>query len=106
MISVIAPALVWDDRSSGYHTEKLEHGPRYGFGLFQHHKVSGRRRVDHPPPPAQLPTQGMPVPGRGGCIIEPLDHEKGGGPAAPPIFKGYVPAGREMREMDRRPAFD
>src|SRR5499433_2874401 len=115
MISVIEPALVWDDRSSGYqvrvtaggtHTEKLEHGPRYGFGLFQHHEVSGIRQVDHSHPLAQLLTQRMPVPRRSRCIIEPLDHEKGGGPAAPPIFKGYVPAGREMREMDRRPAFD
>src|SRR5262249_21546086 len=59
MISVIEPALVWDDRSSGYqvrvtaggaHTEKLEHGPRYGFGLFQHHEVSGMRQVDHSHP--------------------------------------------------------
>src|SRR5215831_13385833 len=115
MISVIEPALVWDDRSSGYqvrvfaggaHTEKLEHGPRYGFGLFQHHEVSGMRQVDHSHPLAQLLTQRMPVPRRSRCIIEPLDHEKGGGPAAPPIFKGHVPAGREMREMDRRPAFD
>src|SRR5215471_5620900 len=48
----------------------------------------------------------MPVPRRSRCIIEPLDHEKGGGPAAPPIFERHVPAGREMREMDRRPAFD
>src|SRR5499427_9628978 len=101
MISVIEPALVWDA-----HTEKLEHGPRYGFGLFQHHEVSGMRQVDHSHPLAQLLTQRMPVPRRSRCIIEPLDHEKGGGTAAPPIFKGYVPAGREMREMDRRPAFD
>src|SRR5262249_49978839 len=115
MISVIEPALVWDDRSSGYqvrvtaggaHTEKLEHGPRYGFGLFQHHEVSGLGQAAPRPPLAQLPPQRMPVPGGGGSIIEPLDQERGGGPAAPPIFKGYVPAGREMREMDRRPAFD
>src|SRR6516164_3513495 len=45
MISVIQPVLVWDDRSYGYqvrltadggHTEKLEHGHRYGFDLFQY----------------------------------------------------------------------
>src|SRR5262245_5180701 len=101
MISVIEPALVWDA-----HTEKLEHGPRYGFGLFQRHEVSGMRQVDHSHPLAQLLTQRMPVPRRSRCIIEPLDHEKGGGPAVPPIFKGYVPAGRQVREMDRRPAFD
>src|SRR5262249_44262703 len=115
MISVIEPALVWDDRSSGYqvrvtaggaHTEKLEHGPRYGFGLFQPNEGPGRRQADHPPPLPQLLTQRIPVPRGSGCIIDPLDHERGGGPAAPPIFKGYVPAGREMREMDRRPAFD
>jgi hypothetical protein len=57
-------------------------------------------------PLAKLLTKCMPVPRRSRCIIEPLDHEKGVGSAAPPIFKGYVPAGREMREMDRGPAFD
>src|SRR3954453_246333 len=88
------------------HTEKLEHGPRYGFGLFQHHEMSRMRQVDHSHPLAELLTQRMPVRPRSRRRIEPLDQEKGGGPAAPPILKGYVPAGREMREMDCRPAFD
>src|ERR1700693_3244836 len=48
----------------------------------------------------------MPIPRRRRFIIEPLDHEKGRSAGAPPIFEGYVPAGREMRDMDRRPAFD
>src|SRR3954466_11435753 len=46
------------------------------------------RQVDHSHPLAQLLTQRMPIPRRSRCIIEPLDHEKGGGPAAPPIFNG------------------
>src|SRR5215831_12189319 len=87
MISVIEPALVWDDRSSGYqvrvtaggaHTEKLEHGPRYGFGLFQHHEVSGMRQVDHSHPLAQLLTQRMPVPRRSRCINRALGSREGG----------------------------
>src|SRR5262249_25837789 len=106
MISVIAPALVWDDRSSGYHTEKLEHGPRWGCGLSQHHEVPGGGRLAPRPRLAHLLPRRVPVPRGSGRITEPLDHERGGVPAAPPIFKGYVPAGREMREMDRRPAFD
>src|SRR5262249_62395878 len=77
-----------------------------GFGLPQPQEVPGRRQAAPSPPPAQLPPPRMPVPGGSRCTIEPLDQERGGGPAAPPIFKGYVPAGREMREMDRRPAFD
>src|SRR5215472_6000844 len=48
----------------------------------------------------------MPIPRRRHFIIEPLDHEKGGSAGAPPIFDGHVPAGREMGDMDRRPAFD
>ena len=48
----------------------------------------------------------MPIPRRRRFIIEPLDHEKGGSAGAPPIFEGHVPAGREMRDKDRRPAFD
>src|SRR5262249_23107173 len=104
MISVIEPALVWDDRSSGYqvrvtaggaHTEKLEHGPRYGFGLFQHHEVSGMSQVDHSHPLAQLLTQRMPVPptaprapgpSRGGAgPPSSLGTRRGGG--APPLHQ-------------------
>src|SRR5499427_1778503 len=86
MISVIEPALVWDDRSSGYqvrvtaggaNTEKLEHGPRYGFGLFQHHEVSGMRQVDHSHPLAQLLTQRMPVPRRSRCTSSPWITRRG-----------------------------
>src|SRR5262249_9529501 len=48
----------------------------------------------------------MPIPRRRRFIIEPLNHEKGGSAGAPPIFEGHVPTGREMRDKDRRPAFD
>src|SRR5436305_14871614 len=48
----------------------------------------------------------MPIPRRRRFIIEPLDHQKGGSAGAPPIFEGDVPARREMRDKDRRPAFD
>src|SRR6202007_957814 len=48
----------------------------------------------------------MPIPRRRRFIIESLDHEKGGSTGAPPIFERYVPTSREMRDKDRRPAFD
>src|SRR6266446_4967756 len=48
----------------------------------------------------------MPIPRRRRFIIEPLDHEKGGSAGAPPIIEGHVPARCEMRDKDRRPAFD
>ena len=48
----------------------------------------------------------MPIPRRSHFIIEPLDREKGGIPATPPMFEGHVPTGRKMRDKDRRPAFD
>src|SRR4051794_22108253 len=48
----------------------------------------------------------MPIPRRRRFIIEPLDHEKRGSAGAPPILEGHVPARREMRDKDRRPAFD
>src|SRR5215471_7251314 len=48
----------------------------------------------------------MPISRRRHFIIEPLDHEKGGSAGAPPIFEGHVPAGREMRDMNPRPALD
>src|SRR6516165_5666142 len=48
----------------------------------------------------------MPIPRRSHFIIEPLDREKGGIAATPPLFEGHVPTGRKMRDKDRRPAFD
>ena len=48
----------------------------------------------------------MPIPRRRRFIIEPLDHEKGGSAGGPPMFEGYVSAGRQMRNKDRWPAFD
>src|SRR3954451_8106137 len=48
----------------------------------------------------------MPIPRRSHFIIEPLDREKGGIAATPPILEGYVPTGRKMRDKECRPAFD
>src|SRR5437763_6133522 len=46
------------------------------------------------------------MPRRRRLIIDTLDQEKGGSAGAPPILEGHVPARREMRDKDRRPAFD
>src|SRR5215467_3026146 len=48
----------------------------------------------------------MPIPRRSHFIIEPLDHEKRGCSGAPPILERHTPAGREMGDEHRRPAFD
>src|SRR6516162_3038122 len=101
-VNIIAVSSAW----SVVGTKKLGHGPRYSFRLFQQQKVPGIRQIDDPHPLAPLLAQRMPVPRRGDYVIETLDHEKGGGAGAPPIFEGHVPAGREMRDKDRRPAFD
>jgi hypothetical protein len=115
MISVIEMALVLDDRSSGYqvrltadgtHTEKLEHGLRYGFGLFQQHEVSGVRQVDHSHPLAYLLTQRISVGRHSGLIIESLNDQEGSGSCGPPLVQRYVPACPEMRNENRGPAFD
>src|SRR5579859_6539046 len=87
-------------------TKKLRHGPRDSVRLLQQQKVPGLGQIDDPHPLAQLLAQRMPVPRRRRRIIEPLDHEKGGGAGGPPIFEGHVPTGRDMRDKDRGPAFD
>src|SRR5436305_5876302 len=86
--------------------EKFGHGPRHGFWLFQQQKVPGMSQIDDPHPLAQLLAQRMAIPRRRRFIIEPRDHEKGGGTGGPPIIERHVPTGREMRDKDRRPAFD
>src|ERR1043166_6666103 len=48
----------------------------------------------------------MPIPRRSHFIIEPLDREKGGIAAAPPLFEGHVPTDSKMRDKDPRPTFD
>jgi hypothetical protein len=92
--------------ADGAHTEKLEHGSRYGFGLFQHHEVPGMRQVDHSHPLAKLLPQRITVARHSGLIIEPLDDQKGSCPSAPPLVERYMSRRPEMCKENRRPAFD
>ncbi len=55
---------------------------------------------------AELLTERVAIARRSRFIIEPLDHEKRGCSGTPPIFERHTPAGREVGEMHRRPAFD
>ena len=69
--------------------------------------MSRTRQVDEADTLAQLFAERMAIAWRSHYVIEPLDHQKGGGGSgAPPIFKRHIPAGREVGEMHRRPAFD
>src|SRR5439155_24022239 len=64
-------------------TEKLGHGPRYRFRLFQQQKMPGIGEIDDQHPLPQLRTQRIPIPRRRRVILEPLDHEKGGSTGVP-----------------------
>ena len=86
--------------------DKLGDGAGNGFGLLQHQKVSRARQVDNPDALAELLTQRVAIARRSRFVIEPLDHEKGGCSGTPPFLERHTPAGREMREMHRRPALD
>lgn len=63
-------------------------------------------QVDHAHPLAQLLAQRIAVAGHGGRIIEPLDDQKRGCPCGPPRVEQNVQACREMRNVNRGPAFD
>ena len=68
--------------------------------------MSRVRQVDKPDALAELLAERVAIARRSRFIIEPLDHEKGGCSGAPPILERHTPAGREVSEMHRRPAFD
>jgi hypothetical protein len=86
--------------------DKLGDGAGNGFGLLQRHKVSRARQVDNSDALAELLAQRVPITRRSRFIIEPLDHEEWGCSGTPPFLERHTPAGREMREMHRRPALD
>src|ERR1700722_11520405 len=86
--------------------DKFGDGARNGFGLLQHQKMSCARQVDNPDALAELLAERGPIARLSRYIIEPLDHQKRGRSGAPPILERHPPAGREMGEMRRRPAFD
>src|ERR1700722_3041807 len=86
--------------------DKLGNGADNGLGLLQQQKVSRTRQVDNPDTLAELLAERVAIARRSCYIIEPLDHKKRGRSGTPPIFERHTPAGREMGEMHRRPAFD
>src|SRR5450432_1350185 len=86
--------------------DKLGNGAGNGFGLLQQQKVSRTRQVDNPDALAELLAERVTIARRSRFIIEPLDHKKGGFSGTPPFLERHTPAGREMREMHRRPALD
>ena len=63
-------------------------------------------QVDNPDALAELLAERVAIARRSRFIIEPLDHEKGSCSGAPPFLERHTPAGREVGDMHRRPAFD
>src|SRR5262245_33499638 len=127
MISVIKTAWLWDDASQDIShsapfgflsispkqsarccasADKLDNGAGNGFGLLQQQEMARTRQVDNPDALAELLAERVTIARRSRFIIESLDHEKRGRSGTPPIFERHTPAGREMGEMHRRPAFD
>src|SRR5262250_1245188 len=86
--------------------DKLGDGAGNAFGLIQQQKVSRTRQVDNPDALAELLAERVAIARRSRFIIEPLDHEKRGCSGTPPLLERHTPAGREVGEMYRRPAFN
>jgi len=86
--------------------DKIGNGAGNGFGLLQQQKVPRTRQVDNLDALAELLAERVTIARRSRFIIEPLDHEKRGCSGTPPIFERHTPAGREMGDKHRRPAFD
>ena len=80
-------------RSSSLRDE-IGHGRSDAIGLLDEREVSGVRDIDDLHPLAQLIPKGMSVAGRGGDIVETLDHQERSAAARPPFVPRYAPAGR------------
>ena len=68
--------------------------------------MPGARDIDDLHPCAQLIPECVAVTRRGNYVIETLDHEERSMAARPPFVPLYASAGRQVRDMDLRPALD
>jgi hypothetical protein len=87
-------------------TDEIGHGGNDAIGLLNDHEMPGARDIDDLHPLAQLIPKCMSVAGRGGYVIETLDHQHRSVAARPPFVLLYASAGRQVRDMDLRPALD
>ena len=85
-------------------TDEIGHGGSDAIGLLNDQEVSGARDVDDLHPLAHLIPKGMSVPWWGGDVIETLDHQERSAAARPPFVLLYASAGRQVSDMDLRPA--
>ena len=87
-------------------TDKIGHGGNDAVGLLDDHEVPGARDIDDLHPVAQLIPKGVSVARRCGYVIETLDHQERSAAARPPFVLPYASTGRQVRDVDMRPALD
>ena len=91
-------------RSHPCTADEISHGGKDAIRLLDDHEMTGARDIDNLHSLAQLIPQCMSVTRRGGYVIEALDHQERRVAARPPFVPLYASAGRQVRDMDLRPA--
>ena len=84
--------------------DEIRHGGCDGIRLLDDHEMPSARDIDDLHALPQLIPQRVSVGGRGGNVIETLDHQERRATARPPFIELYASAGRQVRDMDLRPA--
>src|SRR5262249_43657126 len=86
--------------------DEIGHGGSDGIGLLDDHEMPGARDIDDLHPLAQLLAQRVSVGGRGDDVIETLDHQERSVAASPPFVPWHSLAGRQVCNVNLRPALD
>src|SRR5262249_60555291 len=86
--------------------DEFGHGGSDRIRLLDDHEMPGARDIDNLHSLAQLIPQRVYVSGRGDDVIETLNHQERGVAAGPPFVPWHSLAGRQVRNVNLRPALD
>ena len=84
--------------------DEISHSGNDAFELLNEHEMPSVRDIHDLHSLAQLIPECVSVTGRGGDVIKTLDHQERRVAARPPFVPLYASAGRQVRDMDLRPA--
>ena len=86
--------------------DEFGHGGSDWIRLLDDHEMPGARDINNLHSLAQLIPQRVSVGGRGDDVIETLNHQERGVAAGPPFVPWHSLAGRQVRNVNLRPALD
>jgi len=86
--------------------DEFGHGSSDGSRLLEDHEMPGARDIDDLHSLTYLLAERVSVGGRGDDVIETLNHQEWSVAAGPPFVPWHSLAGRQVRNVNLRPALD